>query len=80
MLCPKSLSPSPLESRGKGVLIFVTLPELILQNALEFSPEVFIRNVLVHSSLKSEISVFDDCLFFYFLLLFLLTFFLYSIN
>ena len=40
MLCPISLSPSSLESGGKGEGIFVTLPERILQNGLEILSEI----------------------------------------
>ena len=42
MICtmPMPLSPSSLGSRGEGGVIFVTLPESILQHGLESLPEI----------------------------------------
>ena len=73
MIWAMSFSPSSLENGGEGGGIFLTLPEHIPQNRtasnfrrkFETCKQNFIRNILPHSNLKSEISVFDDCLFFF---------------
>ena len=43
MICPMSLSPSSLESRGERQGIFVTLSETLLRNSLELLPETYNR-------------------------------------
>ena len=76
ILCPMFLSPSSLESGGEEGVYFCHSSWADSPVPLGIFAWKFIRNILAHSSLKSEISVFANCLvFFYFLLLFLLTLF-----
>ena len=77
-----SFSSLSLESRGEGGGFFSLFLTAYFRTAcnfgLKFEPcqQNVIRNILPYSSLKSEISLFEDCLVFLnFLLLFLVTFF-----